>query len=298
MNPGGPILLTGAGGQVGWELRRALLPLGPIVAPGRAQCDLSRPEILANIVRQVRPQWIINPAAYTAVDHAESEMELCNTVNAVAPGVLAQAAYEVGAGIIHFSTDYVFDGGKRAPYRESDATAPLNHYGASKLAGEQAVAAAGAPWLVFRTGWVYGGHGVNFVRTMQRLLGERSSLSVVDDQIGAPTWARAIADAVAIIVGRYRTPERVAEVSGLYHLSCGGSTSWFGFAEAIRERLLLAQPNRPLAQLIAIPSRDYPTPAVRSPYSLLDNGKLERTFGLALPHWRECFDLAAPEFGF
>ncbi|HEY9381449.1 MAG TPA: dTDP-4-dehydrorhamnose reductase [Burkholderiales bacterium] len=297
MSLGGPILLTGANGQVGWELRRALLPLGPIVAPGRAQCDLSRPETLADVVRQIRPQWIINPAAYTAVDRAESEPGLCDTVNAVAPGVLAEAAREAGAGIIHFSTDYVFDGGKRTPYRETDVPAPLNYYGASKLAGEQAIAAAGAPWLVLRTGWVYGGHGVNFVRTMQRLLGERSSLSVVDDQIGAPTWARAIADAVAIIVGRYRTPERMAAASGLYHLSCGGSTTWFGFAAAIRQRMLTAQPDRPLAQLIAIPSHDYPTPAARSPYSVLDNGKLKRTFGLALPPWSECFDLAAPEFG-
>ncbi|HEY9380272.1 MAG TPA: dTDP-4-dehydrorhamnose reductase, partial [Burkholderiales bacterium] len=225
MSRGGPILLTGASGQLGWELRRALLPLAPIVAPGRAQCDLSRPETLADVVRQVRPQWIINPAAYTAVDRAESETALCDTVNAAAPGVLAEAAREAGAGIIHFSTDYVFDGGKRTPYRESDTTAPLNRYGASKLAGEQAVAAAGAPWLVFRTGWVYGGHGVNFVRAMQRLLGERSSLSVVDDQIGTPTWAHAIAEAVTIIVGRYRTPERMAEESGIYHLSCSGSTS-------------------------------------------------------------------------
>lgn len=297
MSMAGRILLTGSSGQLGWELRRALLPLGEIIAPPRNEFDLAHPETLARMVKQVKPRWIINPAAYTAVDRAESEVELCDTINATAPGILAEAAREVGAAIIHFSTDYVFDGHKRAPYNEEDIPHPLNHYGASKLEGERAVAAAGAPWLVFRTGWVYGGHGLNFVRTMQQLMLARQSLSIVDDQIGAPTWARALANAVALVVGHYGTPERVADVSGLYHLSCAGATTWYEFAQLIRVRMREAQPGCALARLLPVPSHEYPTPASRSPYSVLDNGKMQRTFGLSLPAWDECFDLAAPEFG-
>jgi len=291
------ILLTGASGQVGWELRRTLLPLGEVIAPGREEFDLSKPERLAETVRRIRPQWIVNPAAYTAVDRAESEPALCDTVNAVAPAELARAARALGAGFIHFSTDYVFNGDKRAPYREDDAPMPLNQYGASKLEGERAIAAIGGAWLIFRTGWIYGGHGDNFVRTVQRLLLQRESLSIVDDQIGAPTWARAVAEVVAIIMGRYAAPEALLPDSGIYHLSAGGSTSWFAFAEHIRERMAAAHPGRPLARLIPIPSVQYPTPATRSHYSVLDNSKLRERFGLALPDWKECFALAAPEFG-
>ena len=291
------ILLTGANGQLGWELRRTLLPLGQIVAPGRDVCDLARPETLTETVRRIRPQWIVNPAAYTAVDRAESEPALCHAVNAVAPGVLAEAAREIGAAVIHFSTDYVFDGRKAAPYVEEDATAPLNVYGASKRDGELAVTAAGAPHLVFRTGWVYGGHGLNFVRTIQRLLAEREVLTVVADQIGAPTWARAIAETVSLVLARYRAPEGVSEDVGLYHLACAGEASWFDFAQRIRQRMAAAQPQQSLAEVKPVASSEYRTAAQRSPYSVLDSGKLAQRFGLRLPPWTECFDLAAPEFG-
>ncbi len=290
------VLLTGASGQVGWELRRCLMPLAKVVAPGREHFDLARPETLIPLIRQLKPRWIVNPAAYTAVDRAESERDLCYAVNALAPGVLAEAAREVGAGIVHFSTDYVFDGRKNTPYREEDLTAPLNWYGASKLAGEQAVADAADAWLVFRTAWVYGAHGANFVRTMMRLLRERSTLTVVDDQIGTPTWARAIAEAVATVLARCPDPQQLGSRKGVYHLTCGGQTTWFAFAAAIHDRLQ-ARGVAPLAELQPIPSQAYPTPAKRSPYSVLDNGKLEQAFDIRLPDWDEVFSLAAPEFG-
>ncbi len=285
------ILLTGATGQVGWELRRSLAPLGEIIAPTHREFDLSRPHTLATLVRQVRPNWIVNPAAYTAVDNAESEQELCRTVNEVAPGALAQAAASVGAGMVHLSTDYVFDGTAGRPYREDDPPAPLNHYGRTKLAGEQAVAAVGAPCLVLRTSWVYGGRGTNFFRTITRLMREKQIVSIVDDQIGTPTWSRQVAEAIAIVLAQVREPHALAERAGIYHLTCHGETSWYGFAQEIRERLA----GDRIAKLIPVTSEHYPTPARRSLYSVLDNGKLAEVFQLSLPHWKRAFAMAAED---
>ncbi|RFA29334.1 dTDP-4-dehydrorhamnose reductase [Alkalilimnicola ehrlichii] len=292
------ILLTGGSGQVGWELRRSLLALGEVIEPDRERYDLCRPERLARLIRDLKPRWVVNPAAYTAVDKAESEPERCQRINAIAPAVLAEAAHAVGAGFIHFSTDYVFDGAKHSPYTEDDPTAPLNWYGTTKLEGEQAVAdvSRDGAWLVLRTGWVYGGRGHNFVRTMQRLMSEKTQLTVVDDQIGAPTWARSIADVAAQVLAYCQSPSAMAEYAGVYHVSCAGATSWYGFASRIRDRLLAAGMEA-VAELSPTDSAGYPTPAARSPYSVLDNSKLARRFGLVLPPWEEAFMLAAPEFG-
>ena len=287
------ILLTGVNGQVGWELRRTLAPLGQVVAMDSKALDLADADAIRAKVREVAPRIIVNPAAYTAVDKAESEPGRARLVNAVAPAVLAEAADQCGAMLVHYSTDYVFDGRKETPYLEDDVTHPLNVYGATKLDGEAAIRASGVRHLILRTSWVYGARGGNFLLTMQRLMQERPELRIVDDQIGAPTWSRMIAEATALILAQCLSPARGAdrpEPWGTYHLTCGGETSWYGFAAAIAE--LGGYPTR----LTPIPSSDYPTPARRPANSRLDNGKLARVFGLRLPHWREalkrCLDRA------
>ncbi|THF60221.1 dTDP-4-dehydrorhamnose reductase [Pseudothauera rhizosphaerae] len=294
------ILLTGASGQVGRELARSLMPLGDIVAPGRADCDLARPQTLAALVARLAPDVIVNAAAYTAVDRAEGEEELATRINAEAVGELAHAAGGVGALLVHYSTDYVFDGAKDGPYREDDAVAPLNAYGRSKLAGERAVAESGCDHLVFRTTWVYAARGANFLLTMLRLGAERESLRVVADQIGAPTWARNIADATALAIAQARRERAEGRfASGLFHLVGGGETSWHGFAEAIftlaREKL----PERALrvAEVQAIASADYPTPAARPHNSRLDQQALAARFGLRLPHWQEALARCIEDLG-
>jgi dTDP-4-dehydrorhamnose reductase len=292
------ILLTGASGQVGWELRRTLAPLGRVVAPSSTELDLADPDAIRRVAREVRPHLIVNPAAYTAVDKAEAEPELAMAVNGIAPGVLAEEAKRMHAMLVHYSTDYVFDGSKTGPYHENDLPCPVSSYGRSKLAGEEAIRATGVPHLIFRTSWVYGARGKNFMRTILRLANARDSLKVVDDQMGAPTWSRMIAEATALAL---RSNDLQAAV-GTCHLTCAGSTSWHGFARAIVEehRIRFEAGGDPQLRLRpdaieAIPSEQYPTPAKRPANSMLDNGKLIRTFGLELPDWRECLGMALDE---
>lgn len=279
------ILLTGVNGQVGWELQRTLAPLGEVVAADRSLLDLADTAGIRRRVAAIAPDLIVNPAAYTAVDKAESEPGLAQAVNADAPGELAAC----GIPLVHFSTDYVFDGRKSAAYTEADAPNPLGVYGTTKLAGEQAVQHAAVPHLILRTSWVYGLRGHNFLRTMQRLARERDTLAVVDDQFGAPTWSRLIAEATALVVARWLDRSNQTATSGIYHLSCGGRTSWHGFTAAILAQL--AAPDEKLARLSAIPTSGYPTPAARPANSQLDCDKLTATFGVRLPNWESALAL-------
>lgn len=288
------ILLTGARGQVGWELRRSLSTLGQVVALDSRGLDLADAAAIRRVVSELKPGIIVNPAAYTAVDKAESEPELAHGVNALAPGILAEAAAKLGALLVHYSTDYVFDGSGDAPWREDDATGPLNVYGATKLAGEAAIAASGCRHLIFRTSWVYGARGANFLLTMQRLMrggaAERPELKIVADQMGAPTWCRSLADATAQVLAQVISPSRGADKPapwGVYHMTNDGETSWHGFAQAI---LAADSPEAP-PRLLPIPSRDYPTPARRPLNSRLDNAKLARVFGVRLPAWDQALKL-------
>jgi dTDP-4-dehydrorhamnose reductase len=274
------ILLTGAQGQLGVELGAALTPLGELVALGRAELDLADALALKTVLMRHQPQVIVNAAAYTAVDRAESEAELARTVNGVAPGLMAEVARDLDALLIHFSTDYVFDGRKGEPYLESDIPNPLNVYGQTKLEGEQAILASGAAHLIFRTSWVYGLDGNNFMKTMVRLGGEREELRVVNDQWGAPTWTRFIAEAVAQLLER--DPKALHRQSGIYHMTNGGRTNWYEYARAI---FALCPECR--ARLTPIPASEYPAAALRPTNSCLNNGKLERSLGLTLPPWDE-----------
>jgi dTDP-4-dehydrorhamnose reductase len=293
------ILLTGRNGQVGWELLRTLQSLGEVnavghcsTAPGELvspwKLDLSDPDQIRKLVRQVQPDLIVNAAAYTAVDKAESERDAAMAINGVAPGILAEEAQRLRAGLVHFSTDYIFDGSGTRPWREDDPTGPLNHYGASKLAGEEAIRETGAAHLILRVSWVYGLHGANFVKTMLRLGAERPTLKIVDDQIGAPTSARAIADVAGQILamGVRNFAGFLRERGGVYHFACGGETSWHGFATAIFE--LAQQHGIPLAvtSVLPIPTSDYPTPARRPLNSRLDCSRLAERFGLGAPTWQ------------
>ena len=277
------ILLTGRNGQVGWELQKALAPLGELTALGRAELDLRDAGRIREAVRASNADVIVNAAAYTAVDKAESEREAAFAVNATAPGVLAEQAKRSGALLVHYSTDYVFDGAKPAPYVEEDEPNPINAYGASKLAGERAIAASGCRHLILRTSWVYGPRGANFYLTMLRLARERPELRVVDDQVGAPTSSLAIARATAQLLR--------PGAHGLYHLSAAGRTSWCGFARAILARAGIATP------VVAIRTEDYPAPAKRPRNSRLDCSRLRADFGVALAPWEEGLaevTLAAP----
>jgi dTDP-4-dehydrorhamnose reductase len=272
------ILLLGKKGQVGWELARALAPLGEVTALGRAELDLADVPRLIATVRALQPEVIVNAAAYTAVDKAESEQDAAFDVNATAPRVLAEEAKRSGALLVHFSTDYVFDGAKATPYVEEDPTNPLNVYGASKLAGERAIAAAGCRHLILRTSWVYGPRGANFMLSMLRLARERPQLRVVDDQVGAPTSSRAIADATAAVLVRAMASPGL---EGLYHLTASGETSWCGFARAILARAGIEIP------VVPIPTEQYPTPARRPRNSRLDCARLRAAFGVTLAPWQE-----------
>ena len=280
------ILLTGTHGQLGTDLLPLLQPLGEVVAVGHADCDLASAEAIRKLVSEVRPGVIVNPAAYTAVNDAETHSELAYAINATAPGVLAEEARKLGAMLVHYSTDYVFDGSKPGAYVESDEPAPLNVYGASKLAGERAVAAAGGRCLVLRTSWVYGANGNNFLLTIRRLAAEREELSIVDDQIGAPTSSLQLAQATARFVRRYAPVPEPEFPAGLYHATASGSVSWCGFARAIVAALESGDRFR-LRQIAAITTDQYPTPARRPLNSVLCNQKFERTFGFRLGSWQQ-----------
>jgi dTDP-4-dehydrorhamnose reductase len=282
------ILLTGRDGQVGRELSRSLAKLGEVTATGRDEMDLTSDYAIGDVVHEVRPQLIVNAAAYTAVDKAESEPDFAHRINAEAVETLAKAAKSVGAAVIHYSTDYVFDGSKEAPYVESDRAHPLSVYGKSKLDGEKALAAGGIPYVILRTSWVYGGEGKNFLLTILRLAMERPELHVVNDQVGAPTWSRDIAKATASIADQWQRENFSTAKSGVYHMTAAGKTSWFGFAEeAVRLRALSAAgQGTKFARLVPIPSSDYPTPAERPKNSRLDCGRLAREFNCSLPEWK------------
>ncbi|WP_158751022.1 dTDP-4-dehydrorhamnose reductase [Acidobacterium sp. S8] len=276
------ILILGANGQVGTELQRSFGNVGKVTACDRQRADLSKPEELRALIRQLRPNVILNAAAYTAVDRAESEPELAMTINGDAPRVLAEEAAELDAVLMHYSTDYVFDGSKASPWVETDATNPLNIYGKTKLAGEKFIEAVGGKYFIFRTSWVYGPHGHNFLRTMLRLGRERDQLKIVDDQFGAPTSSIAIADATraAVTAAMDGQPEY-----GIYHLTCGGETTWCRFA-----REIFAQHQKrsgaKAPEVSGIPSSDYPTPATRPANSVLSNKKLQSELKITLPEWQ------------
>lgn len=290
-NPAVPIILvTGSNGQVGFELRRSLAPLGDVVALDRTGCDLSRPDELRRVVRDYRPDVIVNPAAYTAVDKAESEPEVAFAVNGQAPGILAEEARMLGSLLVHYSTDYVFDGTKDGAYVETDGVNPQSVYGKSKLAGEQAIGASGAQALIFRTSWVAGAHGGNFAKTMLRLGKERDTLRVIADQFGAPTTAALIADVTAQIVARYwLVSNRDAFPAGIYHLTAAGETNWHAYAmEVLRYARAKGVPLKAgPEQVEPIPATAYPLPAPRPANSRLETTHVRETFGIHLPDWRQ-----------
>ena len=285
------ILISGKTGQVAVELQKHLAGLGELIVLGRDVLDLSQPDQIRAQVRAHKPDLLIIAAAHTAVDQAENEPELAFAINAIAPGVFAEEAAALGIPLIHYSTDYVFDGSKPAPYTEDDATNPLGVYGKSKLAGELAIAASGARHLILRTSWVYSTHGKNFLLTMQRLLQERSELRVVADQIGAPTWAGTIAQSTRALIERWQSGDAAAW--GTYHLTASGETSWFGFTQAIAGHLT-AQ-GKACATLEPIPASAYPTPAARPQNSRLDCSKLAREWGVAQPDWEAALSACLAE---
>ncbi len=285
------ILILGAAGQVGRELQRSFTDAAEIIARGRDTVDLATPDQVRALVRRTAPDVILNAAAYTAVDRAESDPELAMAVNAQAPGILAEEALHAGALLVHYSTDYVFDGSKAGPWIETDKANPLNVYGASKLAGEEAIQQVGGKYLIFRTSWVYGPHGKNFLLTMLRLGRERESLNIVDDQIGAPTSSIELADATLTIVnsvlaGRFGSTDNWA---GLYHMTCGGSVSWYGFARAIFTRAQALLDGK-IPAVNPIPASEYPTPAKRPCYSVLSNERLYTRFNVRLAPWESALD--------
>lgn len=306
------ILLLGKNGQVGWELQRSLAPLGEVIALDRAgrrvadghdgapygdlNGDLSNLETLAATVRALRPDVIVNAAAHTAVDRAESEPELAHMLNTLAPARLATEAERLGAWLVHYSTDYVFDGSGNRPWRETDTTAPLSVYGRTKLEGEQRIQASGAKHLIFRTSWVYAARGGNFAKTMLRLAQERERLTVIDDQFGAPTGAELLADvtaqAIARVMAQAHAPAAASPLPGIYHLAAGGETTWHAYARHVVAAAARLQPGLPLKarEIAAVPTSAFPTAAARPHNSRLDTGKLQRAFGLVLPPWQQGVD--------
>ncbi len=286
--PARKILLTGGTGQVGSELLRFLGHLGEVTAPGSSDLDLTQPERIREAVRDIRPHLIVNAAAYAAVDRAEEERDLAMALNGSAPKILAEEARALKAAMVHYSTDYVFDGSKDGSYLETDEINPINVYGITKASGDAAVQKASIPHLIFRTSWVYGLTGKNFLLTLQRLAGEKDELGIVNDQCGAPTWSRLIAQTTANILDQTLSSTKPADMSqigqasGIYNMTCSGQTSWFGFAEEILKGL----PDAERLKLMPIPTSDYPTPARRPLNSVLSNGKLRDTFGILPPDWQ------------
>jgi dTDP-4-dehydrorhamnose reductase len=290
------VLVTGARGQLGAELARELEGRAEVVAHDRAALDLARPDEIAARVREARPEVILNAGAYTAVDRAETELDAARAVNATAPAVLAAEAKRLGALLVHYSTDYVFDGTKKTPYVETDPTAPLNVYGRTKLEGEEAIAASGCDHAILRTSWVYAPHGKNFMLTILRLAATKDELRVVDDQRGAPTSSRQLARATLDLLAEgdrsrpigSRSLDRVRSAGGVYHATAAGETTWFGFALEIFDRWSKRPGNVfVMPRVIAIASADYPTPARRPANSVLSNARLAETFGVRLPPWRD-----------
>jgi dTDP-4-dehydrorhamnose reductase len=277
------ILLTGKNGQVGWELQRTLAPLGELIALDRSGLDLSKDEQVRDCISDIRPNLIVNAAAYTAVDRAESESELATQINATAPGIMAEAAKRVGAVMVHYSTDYVFDGTKREPYTEEDAPNPQNVYGRTKLAGEQAIQASGARYFIFRTSWVYGARGKNFLLTILRLAQERNELRIVDDQFGAPTWSRTIAEVTASVLLQADS-DKAQPISGIFNLAANGATTWCRFAQAAAKKAGL------LCRMTPISTAEYAAVATRPANSTLATAKLTSSFDTTLPSWEEALD--------
>jgi dTDP-4-dehydrorhamnose reductase len=296
------ILLTGASGQLGSELLPRLQPLGSVIAPNRREMDLRHPEQIRSVLRSIRPSLIVNAAAHTGVDQAETDEPVARSVNADAPAFLAQEAKRIGAALVHFSTDYVFDGAKNAPYLEEDPPNPLNVYGRNKLAGEEAIRASGVPYLIFRTSWLYASHGKNFLLTILRLATEREELKIVNDQLGAPTCASDFAAAIRRILTRLASAsdldEAFSRIAGTYHCTAGGTASWHEFATAIlrdarqtadlawTETAVRERPFR-VTRIVPITTAQFGAPARRPAYSVLCNNKMQRTFGIVLPDWRE-----------
>lgn len=291
------LLLLGAGGQVGWELRRSLAPLGEVAALERQDCNLTDFTRLADTIRHAAPDIIVNAAAYTAVDRAEDEEELATAINARAVGIMAEEARRHDALLVHYSTDYVFSGDKDSPYTEDDPTGPINAYGRSKRAGEIAIGQTDCAHLILRTSWVYAARGQNFVRTILRLARERDELRIVADQIGAPSWARHIAEATARVIAQ-SARERQARsfASEIFHLTASGATSWYGFAQAILDHPGLQGPEgwqKP--RLVPVTMQDYPTKAVRPRNSRLSNRRIDERFSIHLPDWTEGLRLCLQE---
>ncbi|MDD5180991.1 MAG: dTDP-4-dehydrorhamnose reductase [Gallionellaceae bacterium] len=278
------ILLAGKNGQVGRELEKILAGMGELIALDRQDLDLANMDSIREKFRRLKPDVIVNAAAYTAVDKAESEPDLAMAVNGIAPGIMAEEAGRLNALLVHYSTDYVFDGTKSSPYTEQDATNPLNVYGQTKLAGERAICANATRFLIFRTEWVYDAQGKNFLNTIKRLGSQRRELTIVNDQVGAPTWSREIAQATARCIGLYLACPEPARVNGIYNLTARGQTSWFGFAQAAAEYGLFSGLAHP-PTLRAITSAEFPTPAKRPMYSVLSSAKLLGQFGFQLPSW-------------
>lgn len=291
------ILLFGKNGQVGWELNRSLQPFGEVVALAREGADFSQPESLREIVRDVRPDVIVNAVAYTAVDKAESEESLAKKINGIAPGILAEEALKLGSLLVHYSTDYVFSGDHKTPYLETDEPAPVNAYGRTKLAGEVVIKSSGCEYLIFRTSWVYASRGQNFLLTISKLMKEREELSIVADQIGSPTSARLIADTTSLGLKNVMEQKRAGSFSSkIYHLTTSGFTSWCGFAEEIMriESERLGQQLN-VKSIKSIPTTDYPTPARRPINSRLSQANLERDFNIKMPDWRKTLILCLEE---
>jgi dTDP-4-dehydrorhamnose reductase len=285
-------LVFGRSGQLGWELRHKLSCLGEIKTVGSGEVDFSRPDAIRQAIRDFAPSVIVNAAAYTAVDKAESEPEAAWAINATAPGVLAEESKRLGSLLVHYSTDYVFDGSKDGPYVESDATNPLNEYGKSKLGGEKAIAAVGGDSLIFRTSWVYGGRGTNFLLTMLRLAKEKPELRIVNDQTGAPTSSECIAQTTAHILAQIVAPRSggLQGRSGLYHLTCAGATTWFGFAVEFLGKSF-KESGVPHPKLIPIPTSEFPRPAKRPTNSRLSCARLEEAFAVKMPAWQDSLSL-------
>lgn len=288
------ILLIGKNGQVGWELQRTLACLGEVHAFDSSNLNLADPSMIRSVIQTIHPQIVVNAGAYTAVDKAESEKELSHSINAKGSAILADEARRWGFMLVHYSTDYVFDGKSTAPYTENAATGPINNYGQSKLDGEIAIRDSKCKHLIFRTSWVYSNRGKNFLATMLNLAKTKTSLSIVSDQVGAPTWSRSIAEATSLIV--QQTLRTTGDsLWGTYHMTCEGETSWHGFAQEIFSLMSAYDTTFKAPEVKAITAAEYPTPAKRPAYSMLDNHKLNSTFNIALPNWKKALELCLQE---